>query len=257
MADEKRGRERRRLVEAAARPRTSPAAFKSPRRYLPVPDRLAPVSGPHRAPQRRIGPIATVALGATPARPLGFASVLRTAGRAASAPSRWPRHRLGRFASSHGADCPVFGLGSQTGAGRTAPQSGPPAGQRSEGKRISAGPIQESQGQRAKKQGRRTMQAPDARNHPREGIEWARDARRSPCTRKHNSPGQAPAGSTPAPIRSGAGPTAWQIVPGKRPSAARGPADRRRPASRSKAADRLASQMASPNGPAIRTKKSG
>lgn len=56
-----------------------------------------------------------MALGATLARPLGFASVLRTAGRAASAPSRWTRHRLGRFASSDSADCPVFGLGSRQG----------------------------------------------------------------------------------------------------------------------------------------------
>lgn len=54
-----------------------------------------------------------------------------------------------------------------------------------------------SQGQGIEDQGRMTMQAPGKRETVQEGIEWARGARRSPCTRKDSGPGEAPArGST-------------------------------------------------------------
>ncbi|PSM54913.1 hypothetical protein C4L39_25730 [Clostridium diolis] len=57
-ADEKRGKGRpgrtpQRPEQAAAPRREPPAAFKTDRRYPPMPKRLAPVSGPHSAPQDR------------------------------------------------------------------------------------------------------------------------------------------------------------------------------------------------------------
>jgi len=64
-------------------------------------------------------------------------------------------------------------------ARRTAPAA--PEGER--GEKVSPGPTR-SQGQEIEDQGRRTMQAPGKREPSGEGIEWARGARRSPCTRR-------------------------------------------------------------------------
>lgn len=157
-----------------------------------------PVSGPHSVPgagrvdcDRRPGParVRNVISGpadhrsawATLTRPLGFASVLRTAGRAASAPSRWTSHRLGRFACSHSADGPVFGLGSQTRTGCTGPQSRP------EERGLAQGRSKRARARaRARERRTRAVVCKHRRSAKpsRGGIEWASGTKRSPCTRR-------------------------------------------------------------------------
>lgn len=170
------------VSEAAASRRTPLAAFRTPRRYLPMPDRLAPVSGPHSGPGER-------------------ARQGATAGTAKPPPARR----------------------------RTDQEPGP------------GGPEVRAAGCKHRE-----------REPSRGGIEWARDAKRRPCTRRAADPeaqaqgsGQEPdqPQSRPAPARATRAARVAQIAEGQ-PAAAELPTDR-------------PSQIASPNGLAIRTKKSG
>ena len=91
------------------------------------------------------------------------------------------------------------------------------------------------------------------------GDRMGESAKRSPCTRRDSGPGQAPAEGRPRADQKARQSQDQTAPPSDQRSAVSVRvtcnADRRRPTSRSEAAGRLASQIASPKGPAIRTKR--
>lgn len=203
---------------------------------LPL-DRVAPVSGPHSASEAdradcdrgdwgNAHPASRLCLGPADGGPGGFRAV------AVDKPPlgalcQQPQRRL---------PCLWLGITARDRLHGAAEQaSGPPAGQRSEGERISAGPIQESQGQRAKNQGR-SMQAPEKRETIQGRDRMGERHEAQPMHPESSEPGGPGTG-----IRPRVGPVAKQPAPTRAICRSQSCADRRGSASRSRAAGRPAS----------------